>query len=127
MSLSTNSNPFALNGTPGTRSLSLRYDGWVRTPYMCVNLETPHLRFVASATGSGELDIETRLYGCNGRFYSRVTSSLEASDHVGWQPSAKIDLNTPCLGLRTGIVDVRFRSKGNWLIDDVMIDPYKRG
>lgn len=128
VTLAASSDPFALTGTMGESSLRLRSGGWVRTPLMCVNLQTPHLRFVANASGAGELDVDVRLVGCPGRFISRSRSSLSPSDHSGWEPSAKIDLNTSCLGPgRSGIVDVRFRSQGDWLIDDVMIDPYKRG
>ncbi len=128
VTLAPTSDPFALTGTMGESSLGLQSGGWVRTPLHCVDLLTPHLRFVATATGGGELDIETRLIGCPRQLISRSSTSILPSDHSGWQPSAKIDLNTSCLGPgRTGIVDVRFRSEGDWLIDDVMIDPYKRG
>ena len=128
VSLVNPSNPFALNGTMGQSSLRLRSGGWVRTPLMCVNLLTPHLRFVAKASGYGGLDVEARLIGCRNQFISSSSTTLWRGDHSAWAPSKKIDLNTSCLGPgRTGVVDVRFRSEGDWLIDDVMIDPYKRG
>ncbi len=128
VTLAASSDPFALTGTMGESSLRLQSGGWVRTPLLCVDLLTPHLRFVATATGDGELDVEARLIGCPRRWISRSSTSISPSDHRGWQPSEKIDLNTSCLGPgRTGIVDVRFRGEGDWLIDDVMIDPYKRG
>ena len=128
VTLAPSSDPFAVTGTLGESSLRLQSGGWVRTPLLCVDLLTPHLRFVATATGNGELDVETRLIGCPRTWISRSSTSISPSDHRSWQPSARIDLNTSCLGPgRTGIVDVRFRSEGDWLIDDVMIDPYKRG
>jgi hypothetical protein len=128
VTLAASSDPFALSGSMGASSLRLQSGGWVRTPLLCVNLLTPHLRFVATATGDGELEVETRLIGCPRRLISRSSTNISASAHGGWQPSEKIDLNTTCLGPeRSGVVDVRFRGEGDWLIDDVMIDPYKRG
>ena len=128
VTLAASSDPFALTGTMGKNSLRLQSGGWVRTPLLCVNLLTPHLRLVATATGGGELEVETRLIGCPQRLISWSSTSISPSDHRGWQPSEKIDLNTGCLGPeRSGILDVRFRGQGDWLIDDVMIDPYKRG
>ena len=64
VTLAASSDPFALTGTMGESSLRLRSGGWVRTPLLCVDLLTPHLRLVATATGYGELEVETRLIGC---------------------------------------------------------------
>lgn len=117
-------NPLALAG--GNRSLELEaYEG-VRSPLLCVSRETPHLRFVARGWGD-TLDVEVRVWK-----YGRVTDysreSISSSDHRWWRPSRNIDLKSSEIPEgQTGLVTVDFETDGGeWLIDDVFIDPYRR-
>jgi hypothetical protein len=116
-------NPFALAG--GWRSLKL--DEWegVRSPLLCVSRDTPHLRFVAKGSG-GELTVEVRVYRY-GRLVDVDREDISSSEHRWWSPSRNIDLKSSEIPHRqTGEVTVGFRSDGEWLIDDVHIDPYRR-
>lgn len=116
-------NPFALAG--GYRSLKL--DDWegVRSPLLCVSRDTPHLRFVARGSG-GDLTVEVRVWRY-GRVVDVDRKDISSSDHRWWSPSHNIDLKSSEIPHgQTGEVTVGFRSYGDWLIDDVHIDPYRR-
>ena len=120
--------PFMLAGPGDTRSLRLLEDASARTPRICVTREHPHLRFVARSGGSGQLDVTVRRFGEDGKVTDSSSGSVSPSDHAAWAPSRNVDLKVDKLEPgETGLVDVRFRSQGDWHIDDVFIDPYARG
>jgi hypothetical protein len=119
--------PFMLAGAGHSSSLRLRKGGSVTTPLVCVSRELPHLRFVAKASGSGQLDAEVRVYE-NGKVTDSSSGSVSPADHAMWAPSRILDLKVDRLQPgQTGSVTVTFRSQGDWLLDDVLIDPYRRG
>lgn len=120
--------PFMLAGEGHTRSLRLGEGGRVVTPRLCVTPQLPHLRFVAKAIDDGQLDVEVRVYGPDGQVTDSSSGGVSPDEHQRWAPSRFVDLNTDGLERgEVGVVDVRFRSQGAWLLDDVFIDPYKRG
>jgi len=127
VSQDTANDPFRLTGTSDKKSLRLGSGGSVTTPLMCISPETPHLRFVAKAAGSGQLDVDVR-YWVNGQVTDSSSGSVSPSDHATWAPSRTVDLKTDkLLPGQTGLVTVTFRSQGDWLIDDVLVDPWGRG
>jgi hypothetical protein len=114
-------NPFALAG--GTRSLELEPWEGVTSPEMCVSRKTPHLRFVAK--GEGMLFVSVRMWA-PGRVTS-VSFTLSPRQHEEWAPSKLVKLWTSGLAEdETALATVSFRSFGDWLIDDVFVDPYRR-
>jgi hypothetical protein len=119
--------PFFLSGLSDRRSLRLGAGGSVTTPKLCVSPELPHLRFVAKASGSGQLDVEVRVYGSNGKVVDSSSGSISPSKHVVWAPSRMVDLKSDNFAAgETGQVTVTFKSQGDWLVDDVFVDPYRR-
>jgi hypothetical protein len=120
-SLVSDVNPFALAG--GTRSLKLEAGEGVTSPEMCVSRKTPHLRFVAK--GAGTLMVSVRMRA-PGRMTS-VSFTMSPTYHAEWAASKIVKLWTSGLGENeTGLATVSFRSYGEWLIDDVFVDPYRR-
>ena len=88
----------------------------------------PHLRFVADAAGSSQADVEVRLYDDHGQVTNSSSGSVSPSAHANWAPSRKVDLKVDQLGwARPATSNVRFKSQGDWRIDDVFVDPYRRG
>jgi hypothetical protein len=121
------SEPFNLAGAGHSSSLRLLKDGSVTTPMLCVSPELPHLRFVAKSSGSGQLDVEVRFYE-NGKVTDSSSGSISPSDHALWAPSRAVLLKVDKLKPgQTGSVTVTFKSQGDWLVDDVFVDPLKRG
>jgi hypothetical protein len=123
--LVTTDDPFDLAG--GAQALHLGSGDAVTSPKLCVTPEHPHLRFVAKSSGSGQLDVTVRVYNSSGKVTDSSSGSVSPSDHKVWAPSDPVLLKAD--GLRdgeTGHVSITFRSQGSWLIDDVLIDPYRR-
>jgi hypothetical protein len=117
--------PFMLTGF-GVQSLHLGSGDTVTTPKLCVTRDLPHLRFVAKSYG-GQLDVEVRVYNSYGKVTDSSNGSVSESDHRSWRPSRPIELKTDKLRYNeTGHVTITFKSSGSWLIDDVLIDPYRR-
>ena len=118
--------PFMLAGLTDGYSLRLRKDASVTTPKLCVTRDLTHLRFVAKASGSGQLDVRVDFWE-NGQITDSSSGSVSNSDHALWRPSRVVDLKADKLGAgQTGQVTVTFKSQGDWLVDDVFIDPYRR-
>jgi hypothetical protein len=118
--------PFMLTGA-GEHALHLGRDDAVTTPRLCVTRDLPHMRFVAKSSGSGQLDVEVRVFNRDGKLTDSSSGSVSPSDHTTWRPSRAVELKTGSLKSdETREVTITFRSQGDWLIDDVLIDPYRR-
>lgn len=112
--------PFGL--APGSRSLRLRSGDWVTSPELCVSRDTPHLRYVSK--GSGALSVDVRMWAPGRTTSSSIGRWSSGSD---WAPSRIVNLWTSGLGEgETALATVTFRSGGDWLVDDVFVDPYRR-
>jgi hypothetical protein len=94
VALVTGNEPFYLAGRSHKKALRLRSGGSVTTPKLCVSPELPHFRFVAKASGSGQLDVEVRVYDANGQVTDSSSGSVSPSDHVLWAPSRLVDLKS---------------------------------
>lgn len=118
--------PFKLNAATDTRSLGLGAGATARSPKFCVSADLPHLRFVARARGTEPLEARIDTF-VSGTLVSSTTTSIPASVHTAWAPSQYVSLNTS--GMAAGekaTAQVTFRSRGDWLVDDVYIDPYAK-
>jgi len=122
--LVANENPFNLGG--GVTSLRMTGKEAVTSAQFCVDRTMPHLRFVALHDDDGQLDVEVKIYE-NGRVMDSSSGSIAPSDHRSWAPTRTVDLKTG--GMAEGesrTATVRLRSQGEWYVDDLFIDPYRR-
>jgi hypothetical protein len=118
--------PFKLNAATDTRSLGLGAGATARSPKFCVSADLPHLRFVARARGSEPLEARIDTF-VSGTLVSSTVTSIPAAAHTTWTPSQFVSLNTS--GMAPGekaTAQVTFTSHGDWLVDDVYIDPYAK-
>ena len=114
LELTSESDAVALKSGEGVSSVSF-----------CVDRTMPHLRFVANHDGGGQLDVTvTTRY--NGGSDSN-SGSIAPDSHRLWAPSQFVDLKTSAIPEgEQGTTTVTFRSQGDWRVDDVAIDPYRR-
>lgn len=108
---------------PGIRSVRL-HDGESVSASFCVDRTMPHLRFVARRV-TGDLTVEVRTaYGSG---MTAAVGNLERSEHASWAPTRNIALHTSSMPYgESGTATVTFRSTGDWRVDNVFIDPYRR-
>jgi hypothetical protein len=122
---------FYVGGAANSRSLKLGASGTVTTAPVCIGLDYPSARFFLRNTGSsGRLKVDVLGVGLIGGVRSLLSSYMTAGS--AWSPSAPVLIldNLTSL-LRLGgktPVSLRFTAVGgNWQIDDVYVDPYRRG
>jgi len=115
----------------GERSLTLPAGSSATTAPMCVGVEHPTIRLFARNTGAS---LSTLTVSVVFRDLLGFTRSLPVGAVVGgssWAPTLPMPLAVNLLSL-VGDQDVAFRftaarDGGEWAIDDVYVDPYKKG
>lgn len=124
---------YYLNEPADTKSLSLPARSSAGSPPICMALDTPVFRLMARNGGdpSAKLRIEAR-YKLLGLLRTNVISDITAGP--SWAPTKPI---STVLGLSTIVgtlipsaIEIRLTplgAQGNWQVDDLFIDPFRRG
>jgi hypothetical protein len=116
-------NPLKLSAN--RRSVHLETGESVTSVSFCVDSTMPHLRFTAKAAGSGQLDVTVQTQV--GRSTDSSGGSVSPDDHRSWHASRYVELKTDGIrDGRSGTATVTFRSQGDWHVDDVFVDPYRK-
>jgi hypothetical protein len=126
VSVAGENEPFRVNGG-GSRSLALAPGASATSPAFCINLLDPAVRgFARSAGASGDLQIQVLFRGLTGNLLGILNvGSLDASDYGSWAPTSRIAslLGLPLLTTSAQIRVTNTGRSGNWLVDDVFVDP----
>ena len=123
VSLELGNDPFGL--APGVRALKLNHAGEAATSAaFCVDRTMPHMRFVAR--GAGPLNVTVAVNLPSGGTVT-TTGHVSSADHQWWAPSRFVQLNTSSIPEgQSGSAKITFESQGDWRIDNVFLDPYRR-
>ena len=119
-----------VGGANDSRSLSLPAGSSATSAAMCVGIEHPTLRIFARNTGSplGTMEAEVLFEDADGNVRSLTIGVFGAGP--SWEPTAVMPIVANLLPLLPGDhTPVAFRFTphgGNWQIDDVYVDPYRR-
>jgi hypothetical protein len=123
---------FYLNDAGDSKSLSLPAGSSAASPPVCMAIDTPSFRFVARNSGdpSSQLRVEA-VYKLLGIVRTQTGATIRAGS--AWAPSQSVStvltLSTVLGTLIPSAVQIRFTpldSSGNWQIDDVYVDPFRR-
>jgi len=125
--------PFAVAGKSDKTSLRVPAGGAATSPTFCVGLEHPTVRMFAKRVGGSLLStlrVDVRFEDALGR-----TRALPIGVVLGtgaWQPTLPMPVLVNLLPLLPGAhtpVSLRLvpQGAGSWLVDDVYVDPFKRG
>lgn len=111
---------------PGERSLFIKDRGRVVSPWFCVTANHPHFRYVTRG-GEIEMEIDYRVVGDDD-----IDDKLvgETNGGKGWGASKSHELATkiPASKLKKGIVArIVFEAEDDVYVDNVLVDPYRRG
>lgn len=116
-----------------TRSLSLPAGSSATSPTVCVTRDAPTIRFYVRNTGAAASRLGvTVIYSLpNGKIKSKQVAQVTGTGV--WQPSAAIvyKADTFATASPTGTTYVSFQfspldASGQWRVDDVYVDPFKR-
>ena len=119
----------------GSRVLILHPGESATSPPVCVGLHYPFFRFFARLDGSrrARLRVEVVYLTASGRKARHETSRLSQRPSA-WKPSRRFALPAGLIGraAKGTLAPVAFRftavgANANWQIDDVFVDPYRRG
>jgi hypothetical protein len=123
--------PFYVGDRGDGRSLALAPGATATTPAVCIGVEHPTLRFFARNTGSAAstLEVSVVFRDLLGQTRSLPVGAIVAGD--AWAPTPVVPVLVNLLSL-LGDQQVAFRfaapgDGGEWTIDDVYVDPYKKG
>lgn len=124
--------PYYVHAEGDAQSLSLPPGSSAVSSTICVGLEHPTLRFFARNTGSpfSSLEVSVRFEDAAGEVHSLPIGTVGST--ASWQPTAPFPVVANLLPLLPGEhtpVEFEFTphgSGGNWKIDDVYVDPYRR-
>lgn len=133
--IASGNEPYDVSGNRAdAHSLNLPAGSSAISPPVCVTLIYPWMRFFAQNTGSagGSLQVEVEYVGLLGGVHWLQIASLTGSG--AWNLTGQIPLlvNTLSVLSLSGQTPVAFRftpvgTGSSWRIDDVYIDPYRRG
>jgi hypothetical protein len=123
--------PYYVGAAGDARSLALPPGAAATTASTCIGVEHPTLRFFARNTGSVQsaLDVSVVFRDLLGRPQSLAIGQVRAGSE--WTPTPALPVAVNLLAL-LGDESAAFRfapadDRGGWSIDDVYVDPYKKG
>jgi hypothetical protein len=122
--------PFQVAGAGDTKSLSLAPDGSATTAAVCVGVEHRTMRFFARARGAGVLHVDAVYAKRTDKEKSVRLASIAATSTWAPTPIVPMVVNEIAADYANALpVSLRFtvRGEGSWQIDDVFVDPYRRG
>ncbi len=111
----------------GTKALKINDNGRVVSPWFCVTPANPHFRFVTYG-GEVEMEIDYKVIG-----ESDIDDDLVGETNgnaTKWGASAKHELATeiPASKLAKGVLArIIFEAEDDIYVDNVLVDPYRRG
>lgn len=112
--------PWSLHGDVAA-ALALAPGASATSPTICVAETDPTMRFFAR--GTGELQVDVLYTDENGELQSLTIGALTGTGE--WAPSEALPIS-----VNTYEMSVAFRFTavdGTWTVDDVYVDPYKKG
>ena len=124
---------YFLNGAGDSKSLSLPAGSSALSPPVCMAIDTSSFRLVARNSGdpSSQLRVEA-VYKLLGLVRTKTAGTLRAGST--WAPTQSVStvltLSTVIGTLIPSAIEIRFTpldSTGQWQVDDVYIDPFRRG
>jgi hypothetical protein len=114
-----------LNGPEDEYSLSLPYGSEAVSPRVCIDESTPVFRVMA--LNGGVLNAKLRVTVSYEVPKGTATKTKDIRAEAEWAPSEPLKLEAP--GEMERVARISFvptDAKGNWLIDDLYIDPFSR-
>jgi hypothetical protein len=113
-----------LNGEEDQTSLSLPYKGTATSPRVCVDANTPLFRLMTLNDGSEQAKLRVTVDYDGPKAKSRQMQ-VRADDE--WEPTEPLQFDLD--GEQERVARISFtpqEKNGEWLVDDVYIDPFSR-
>jgi hypothetical protein len=121
--------PWFVHGGETPAAVRMESGASATSPSICVAQDDPTMRFFARSTGdaAGTLDVEVLYTDADGIPQALTIGTVTGDSAVEWTPVGALPITANTYEM---IVAFRFTAQGTgstWLIDDVYIDPYRKG
>jgi hypothetical protein len=121
--------PYYVHGSDVPAAVRLESGASVTSPTICVAENDPTMRFFARSTGepTGTLGVEVLYTDALGDPQSLPIGVVAAAAAGEWAPTVPMPITANVYEMA---VAFRFTAQGtgsSWLIDDVYVDPYRKG
>ncbi len=131
-SVASGNESYYVRSARDSKSLKMPSGSSATSAVMCVGIEHPTLRLFARNTGSplSTLEVKVHFEDAFGEVHAAPIGAVVAGD--SWAPTQPMTIGVNLLPLLPGEhTPVAFEfsehgSGGNWRIDDVYVDPYRR-
>lgn len=121
--------PWHVHGGDAVAAVRIESGASATSPTICVGQDDPTMRFFARSAGdpSGTLDVEVLYTDEAGTAQALTIGTITADSAAEWTPVAPLPITANAYEMS---VAFRFTARGTdstWLIDDVYVDPYRKG
>jgi hypothetical protein len=130
-SLTPGNEPFYVDGSGDSQSLTISAGGTATSPFFCVDNTMSNLRFFAQeATAGSDLQVQALVQTRHHGVRSVPLEDLADGSMPSWAPTQPAGETGSLPDGVTLTVALEFsvpQSAGSWQIDDVYLDPYRSG
>ena len=126
-SLVAGNEPWYVNNTHDSQSMSIADGGRVVSPPVCVDATRPTWRFFTVAQSPlAALTVSLEYTDSLGIVQQLPVAALSGANFSAWGPTPVLSLGSLLPSSDATNVNLVFTAVGNWQIDDVYVDPYSR-
>jgi hypothetical protein len=121
--------PFWVHGGDSPAALRLADGASATSPAICVALDDPTMRFFArsSADAGRTLDVEVLYTDGDGTELALPIGTVTGESALDWTPVASLPILANTYEMTVAFRFTAHGPDGEWLIDDVFVDPYRKG
>jgi len=131
-SVAPGNEPWQVDGSSDSKSLSIASGGTAVSPTFCVSSKTPTWRFFAHAADASPdtvLHVSAQVVTPGGHVIQVPLTNLSGSGYSSWAATPAMVLGKvlpPGLSVNVRFVFTADSDGGAWSIDDVFVDPYAK-
>jgi len=121
--------PWNVHGSETAAAVQIDSGASATSPWICVGLDDSTMRFFARSTGdaAGTLDVEVLYSDGDGNEQALTIGTITGDSAVEWTPVTPLPITANTYEMTVAFRFTAHGSDSSWLVDDVYIDPYRKG
>jgi hypothetical protein len=121
--------PWNVHGSETAAAVQIESGSSATSPWICVGLDDPTMRFFAHSTGdaAGTLDVEVLYTDGDGVEQVLTIGTIDGDGALEWTPVTSLPIVANTYEMTVAFRFTAYGEGSSWLIDDVYVDPYRKG
>jgi len=121
--------PWNVHGSESAAAVRIESGASATSPLICVGLDDPTMRFFARSTGDtpGTLDVEVLYTDGDGVEQALTIGTIAGDGTLEWTPVTPLAIVANTYEMTVAFRFTAYGEGSSWLIDDVYVDPYRKG